>query len=77
VAIVVRGKSRCTLCGEVLLQDDELILIPAGLFAQPDSPFHHIWDSGLHRRCFESMPLSDQAADKLRAYLEAVRTREP
>lgn len=76
MAIVVRGKSRCALCGELLLHDDELTLIPAGLFARPDSPFHHIWDAGLHGRCFDNMPLSDRAADQLKAYLEAVRARE-
>ena len=76
VAIVVRGKSRCKACGQVLAKGEELVLFPAALFGGPDHPLHHLWDAAVHRTCFECMPERQEALEAINAYAAYVQDVE-
>jgi len=50
MAIIIIGSSKCSLCGEVLNENDEIILWKAFLDKN-----HKLWqysDSGMHSTCF-------------------------
>jgi hypothetical protein len=71
MAIVIRGKSRCHICGRIIKDVDEVQLFPPALF-EPSADAAHLNDSAVHRACFESLPEHDEAAAGLAAYLSRV-----
>lgn len=69
MAMIIRGKSLCHVCGLVLAEDDDVQLFPPALVAQASSGAH-LNDSGVHRACFEQLPEHDEVAQALAAYLQ-------
>lgn len=68
MAVIIRGKSLCHICGLVLAADDDVQSFPPALLAESSSAAH-LNDSGVHRACFERLPEHDEAANALAAYL--------
>lgn len=54
MALILTGKSRCKLCGDVLQTDDEIRGFPH--FLPPDHPFGKLSDAAVHLRCFAELP---------------------
>lgn len=51
MAMIIRGKSCCTLCDEIINEDDALFST-SGVFIQPESPLSVYCDSGMHWDCY-------------------------
>jgi hypothetical protein len=51
MAIILIGKSRCPLCGEILTAESSIISLPA--ISDVSNPLYHFFDSGIHESCFE------------------------
>lgn len=68
MALIIRGKSLCHICGLVISEDDEVQLFPPALL-DPSSDAAHLNDSGVHVACFEALPEHDEAAKALADYL--------
>ena len=58
MALVVAGKTRCPLCGNVLASSDELVAFPAFLGAK--HRLSDFSDAAFHRSCFQSHPLAPE-----------------
>lgn len=69
MAIIIRGKSVCHVCGSILAEDDDVQLFPPALLAE-GSRGAHLNDSGVHRACFEQLPEHDEVAQALAIYLQ-------
>lgn len=69
MALIVRGKSHCHICGLVLAEVDDVQLFPPALMPQ-SSKAAHLNDSGVHVACFEALPEHDEVADALANYLQ-------
>jgi hypothetical protein len=55
MALIIRGSTKCVVCGKVLTEEDEVAGLPP--FATDSSdPLWRYSDAGFHRRCFESLP---------------------
>ncbi|SKB02636.1 hypothetical protein [Aeromicrobium choanae] len=67
MAIVLRGRSVCHLCGRVMRSEDDIALFPPGLFVA-DSVFAHLNDASVHRFCLEGTAQSNEALDALAEY---------
>ena len=52
MAIIIEGKSCCSICGNVLQKDDDIIGFTA--FLGPEHRFWKYSDSGMHKSCFEN-----------------------
>jgi hypothetical protein len=52
MALVIRGTSKCLLCGETLKAQEEIVSFPA--FLAPFHQLHRYSDASMHERCFES-----------------------
>ena len=68
MALVVRGKTACSLCGKVHQRDDDVVLCPAGLF-EPAEPLFVLNDAGVHRDCLMALPFAGEALARLDRYL--------
>ena len=59
MGIIIYGSSKCSLCGRVLHEVDDLI----GFWAFIAQNAHHLWeysDSAMHKSCFISWPHRDE-----------------
>ena len=56
--MIFRGKTQCSICGEVLADGDDIIGT-SHFIADPDDPLWRFSDSGMHRPCFVGWPLRD------------------
>lgn len=72
MALIIRGKSRCHLCGQLLAPEDDVQLFPPALL-EPSSDSAHLNDSGVHRVCYERLPEHDKIAAALENYLRQMR----
>jgi hypothetical protein len=63
MAILLRGKTSCPLCGEIIGQDDEVRGFPA--FLKPTHRLGKFSDAAFHVRCLIG---SDEAADAQSLY---------
>ena len=54
MAILLRGKSRCSLCGKIMTRRDEIVAFTA--FLRPVHRLHRFSDAAFHRPCFEGCP---------------------
>jgi hypothetical protein len=73
VALVVRGKSTCTLCGGVLAKDDAIVGLPPFL-----TPEHRLWrfsDSAMHAACFAASADKGEVEELLERAREEWRAR--
>jgi len=69
VAIVIRGKSQCHLCGQVMSAEHQLDLFPPGLFPA-DSASAHLNDASVHSRCLDQRPEAEAARATLSEYVD-------
>lgn len=65
MAIVVLGKTRCALCGRLLLDGEDVISFPP-LFCNQRDPAWLLNDAGVHRSCLVEHGLADRALARLR-----------
>jgi hypothetical protein len=70
VALLIRGKSVCRLCGEVLAEGQEAVLFPSGLFSRSDPAFD-VNDAAVHDACLSRAPYGATARERLRDFLAA------
>ncbi len=57
MAIIIRGKTRCSLCSRVLAAGEEIVGFSACL--EPGHPLWQYSDSAMHRSCYEAWPEHD------------------
>lgn len=51
MAIVVGGKTKCSVCGHIIAGSDDIVMFPHFIWDEA----HPLWrfsDSAMHRRCF-------------------------
>lgn len=60
MALVILGKTPCSLCGKPVLQGEATISFTAFVANRRD-PLYRFSDAVFHRRCFEQDPLSEAA----------------
>lgn len=51
IAIVVRGKTACSLCGRLISETDNTVMFPHFLW-DDTHPLFRFSDTAMHRRCF-------------------------
>ena len=71
MALVVRGRSKCRLCEEVLHDNDEIVAFSAFMVNELD-PIHGFSDSAVHKQCFEEDPRRDRVSQCWADWLESV-----
>ncbi|QEL16437.1 hypothetical protein PX52LOC_03391 [Limnoglobus roseus] len=72
MALIFRGCSRCSICGEVIGHHDEIVAT-THFIADKADPLWRFSDSGMHRACYQSWPHRDE----FRARYEAVMGDRP
>jgi hypothetical protein len=58
MAIVIRGKTMCSLCDAILSDTDDIVMFPHFISVQT----HPLWrfsDSAMHRSCFAGWPQAE------------------
>ena len=68
MAIILRGKTRCPICGQVLEKGQKLVAFSKFISDQAD-PLAMFDDAALHEDCFRSHPLAGQATERWDAVL--------
>ncbi len=74
MALVIRGKSTCPLCGSVLADGDEL-WATTHFIADRNDPLWRFSDAAMHLRCFEAWEHHDEFAAKYEAFKTAWEQR--
>ena len=69
MALVVRGRTLCFLCGAPLEEGQEIRMFPPGLFS-PESTLSRFNDSAVHESCFREHPGYERAAEAWSTYLQ-------
>ena len=54
MALLIRGKSACPLCGKVISENDEVVATPALL--KSTHPLAAFSDAAFHQECFAAHP---------------------
>jgi hypothetical protein len=52
MAMIFIGKSECAICGQTLMEGDEIVGLPP--ISDTSNPLYEYFDAGFHRSCFES-----------------------
>jgi len=71
--IILRGRTCCPVCGEVLKKEDSLVVFPA-IVSNENDPLYEINDTAFHASCFASHALATRARNRI-AEWEAKRSR--
>lgn len=58
MAIIIRDKTPCSICGRILRGEDDVVMTPHFIGDSADM-FWHYSDSGMHRPCFLAWPLKE------------------
>ena len=69
MALIMRGKTECALCHEVIAVEDEIVAT-SHFIADAKDPFWQYSDAPFHRRCFVAW---DRREEFVRRFNEAVR----
>ena len=64
MALILRGRSSCSLCSKRLLDGEPVTALPA--IADQAHPLLDYFDSGFHRACFESWQHRVEALQAIR-----------
>lgn len=75
MAILITGKSRCLLCGQVIASSDEVVATPA--FLKREHALARFSDAVFHRRCFNESPEHDEAERLLARFKEVMAAAPP
>ena len=59
MALILLGKSPCGLCGNLLLDSETVVALPA--IADATHPLFAYFDRGFHRACFQAWQHRDEA----------------
>ena len=59
MAIILRGKTPCRICGEVLGNTDQVLGVPAFIADDSDSLWQYS-DAAFHRSCFQDWDMRDE-----------------
>jgi len=51
VALILRGKTECSICGSVIKDEDEIVAA-THFIRDPDDPLWRFSDSAMHKACF-------------------------
>lgn len=68
MALVIRGKTKCRLCGRVHGPDDDIEMFPSGLFGRSDPAFE-VNDAGVHHECLLAQSYAQHALEVRDEYL--------
>jgi hypothetical protein len=68
MAMIIRGKTICPLCGRVLAEDDEVVSFPA--FLRPEHELGAFSDAAYHLQCFEVHPRAGEVSALYQRYRE-------
>ena len=68
MALILRGKTPCGLCGAVMGDEDALVAFPA--FLRPHHPLARFSDAAFHERCFGACPERDEVDVAYRRFRE-------
>lgn len=71
MALLLRGRTVCKLCGRVIAVADPVVLFPSGLFAV-NEPAFEVNDAAVHSACLDGKPYAADAIARCAAYVEAV-----
>jgi hypothetical protein len=71
MALLLRGKTECALCGEVIGVSDEVFGTPHFIGDSTD-PLFRFSDAALHRRCFETWQHHDEFLARYEKWCRAV-----
>ena len=55
MALIIRGKSKCPICGEALQKDQRLVATSHFIYDRVD-PLWQFSDAGMHYECFQHWP---------------------
>ena len=64
MALIFLGKSRCPLCGRLLLEGEPLTALSA--IADTAHPLYNYFDAGLHQMCFDQWDSREAACEAVR-----------
>jgi hypothetical protein len=64
MAIILEGKTECSICGKVLEKGQEIIGFPHFIGDRND-PLWAYSDSGMHKGCFQNWKHKDEFTKKL------------
>jgi hypothetical protein len=64
MALILSGRSSCSLCGNRLLDGEPVTALPA--IADQTHPLLDYFDSGFHHACFEAWQHRDEALQSVR-----------
>ena len=59
MAVILLGKSSCGLCGNLLLDSETIVALPA--IADAKHPLFAYFDRGFHSACFQAWEHRDEA----------------
>jgi hypothetical protein len=74
MALVIHGKTTCSICGNPILPSDEAIGFPA--FLGPTHPLVKFSDAAMHAACFDKAP-EKESIQKLFAEYRSVWEQRP
>jgi hypothetical protein len=69
MALIIRGKTRCPLCYQIIATDDDVVAA-SQFIADPADSLWRYSDAGFHRRCFAEW---DRRAEFVSRFNEAAR----
>jgi hypothetical protein len=75
MAVVIRGKSQCRICGRTIDVGDDIVTFPSGLF-QPTEPAFEVNDAGVHQDCLMNRAYAAIALERLRRYVAQAKGDE-
>ncbi|MEU8005455.1 hypothetical protein AB0B66_30225 [Catellatospora sp. NPDC049111] len=68
MALLISGKTRCAVCGEVIHAQDEVVMFAPGLFGPRSRP-HRFDDASAHHRCLTGLDTGRQALRELKEFI--------
>jgi hypothetical protein len=68
MAILILGRSKCSICGETLHKEDDIVATTHFIGDQSD-PLWQFSDSGMHRSCYETWEHRDEFTRRYRECL--------
>ena len=69
MALIIRGKTECPLCREVVSSDDDIVAT-SHFIGDPKDPLWQYSDAAFHRRCFAAWARRDEF---IKRYNDTVR----
>ncbi len=66
MALILRGKTRCWICGQILDERDEVVAFPAFIGNRND-PMYPFSDAAVHSNCLASHPFAEDVSRRLAA----------